>query len=146
MTRDLLISHPLPSNLIIAPTRRSLSDGLALSSRNAYLTPSEREYAGTLYAALQIARQAWEDEDSSRDNALEQARQFVQQRVVSAEAKGVKLRLDYVSLTDPDTFEPVSWARKDDPDRTAILSGALFVGETRLIDNLLCGDASIIES
>lgn len=132
--------------MIIVPTHRSSADGLALSSRNAYLTKSEREYAGTLYAALQLAQQVWESGNTSRDDALRQAMDYVQQRVVEAEASDVKLRLDYISLTDPETFEPVEWVQKEDPSRTAILSGALYVGATRLIDNLLCGDISTVVS
>lgn len=143
LTSDLLISHPLPSNIVIVPTRRS-TDGLALSSRNAYLTDTEREYAGTLYAALCLAQREWEGGSSSAEQALTCAREFVQQRTKEAKDRDVELVLDYVAIMDPETFEPVNWAQREDPNRTAILSGALFVGKTRLIDNLLCGDISTV--
>jgi len=58
----------------------------------------------------------------------------------------VKLKLDYIGITDPETFEPVEWVQQDDPNRTAIITGALFVGKTRLIDNLLSGNISSILS
>jgi len=146
LTRDLLLSHPLPSNLIIVPTRRANDDGLALSSRNAYLSDTEREYAGTLYAALRLAQREWEGGSSSAEQTLTRAKDFVQQHIQGAEDCGVQLKLDYIALTDPETFEPVDWAQRDDPNRTAVLSGALFVGKTRLIDNLLSGDISSILS
>lgn len=146
MTGDLLFSHPLPSNVIIVPTHRSATDGLALSSRNIFLSVTEREYAGTLYAALRLAQREWEGGSSSAEQASDRAKEFVRQRAEEAEIQGVKLRLDYIALNDPETFEPVGWAQRDDPNRTAILSGALFVGKTRLIDNLLCGDTSTIIS
>jgi len=144
LTRDLLLSHPLPSNLIIVPTRRATEDGLALSSRNAYLSGTEREYAGTLYAALRLAQREWEGGSSSAEQTLTRAKDFVQQHTERAENRSVKLKLDYIALTDPETFEPVDWAQRDDPNRTAIFNGALFVGKTRLIDNLLSGDISSI--
>jgi pantoate--beta-alanine ligase len=146
LTSDLLLSHPLPSNLVIVPTHRSTTDGLALSSRNAYLSDTEREYASTLYAALCLAQREWEGGSASAEQALTRARELVQQRTKEAKNRDVELRLDYITITDPETFEPVDWAQRDDPTRTAILGGALFVGKTRLIDNLLCGDISTIVS
>lgn len=132
--------------MIIVPTHRASTDSLALSSRNAYLSPEEREFAGTLYAALQLAQRTWGKGESSVEEVIGQAQLYVQQRAVDAEEKGVKLRLDYISLTDPETFEPVDWVQNNEPGRTAILAGAVFVGTTRLIDNLICGDASTIIS
>jgi len=146
LANDLLLSHPLPSNLIIVPTHRSAIDGLALSTRNAYLTVAERKYAGTLYAALRLAQREWENGNMSVQQAQDRAIEFVEQRTKEAESQDVKLSLDYIALIDPDTFEPVNWVQRDDPNRTAIISGALFVGVTRLIDNLLCGDTSRILS
>lgn len=93
-----------------------------------------------------MAQQTWENGNSSAGEVIEQARRYVQQRVTDAEEKGVKLSLDYLSLTDPETFEPVEWEQKNEPHHTAILAGALFVGTTRLIDNLICGDISTIVS
>jgi pantoate--beta-alanine ligase len=166
LVRDLLLDHPLPENLIIVPTHRApltaptpssassskdaaqsspptFSGGLALSSRNAYLTPSEASYAPTLYAALRLAQSAWESGSSSAQSAVALAESHIAQRSAEArERDGVDVRLDYVTIVDPETFELADWKQSDEPRRTALVVGAMFVGRTRLIDNILSGDVS----
>ncbi|KAF8306143.1 pantothenate synthetase [Clavulina sp. PMI_390] len=146
LTQDLLISHPLPSNLIVVPTHRD-SDGLALSSRNAYLTPTERQYATTLFNALKVVENAWSS-GSSREAAVEEATSFVAKRAAEASQATTgtaELRLDYIALTDPETFEPIAEIDVSSRStRPVILSGALFVGKTRLIDNFILGDVNAV--
>ncbi|KAJ2983374.1 hypothetical protein NUW54_g10644 [Trametes sanguinea] len=146
MTRDLLLSHPVPQNLIIVPTTRDPVTSLALSSRNAYLTAHEREsVAPALYAALQAARVAWE-ENASKSECIRRAETVIEKK--KREVNGsVDLRLDYIEMNDPDSFEVVSDAvsrrqwEGDVAGRPLVLSGAMWVNKTRLIDNIILGAA-----
>ncbi|ODN96448.1 pantoate-beta-alanine ligase [Cryptococcus wingfieldii CBS 7118] len=148
LVNDLLLSHPTPENLHILPTTRSPS-GLALSSRNAYLSPSELSAAPILFSALSEGQASYEEAQRAKNNELtgediisaatgillaEQSR-LLQASSVSKEA-GVETRLDYVELFDRTTFEPV---RGPVGDKEMVLAGALWVGKTRLIDNVLLG-------
>jgi pantoate--beta-alanine ligase len=142
LTRDLLLSHPTPSSLHIIPTTRDLTSGLALSSRNAYLTSDERNIAGgTLYKALRTAEQAWMNGEM-KDECVKKARRVIEDVAGRKETKegGVNVKLDYVEMNDADNFEVVSDGEVKDTNRDAIiLSGAIWVGRTRLIDNLILG-------
>lgn len=134
--------HPAPENLHIVPTHRH-EDGLAMSSRNAYLTPPERGVAITLYKALREAQRAW-DEGCSKSEALARAGALVNGAISASGAAGVAMRLDYIEMNDSETFEVVSDDVRKSEDKPVILSGALWVGKTRLIDNILLGDYSRI--
>ncbi|KAI9062485.1 Pantoate-beta-alanine ligase [Trametes sanguinea] len=144
MTRDLLLSHPEPQNLIIVPTTRDPVTSLALSSRNAYLTAHERKsVAPALYSALQAARDAWE-ENATKAECIRRAKAVIEDK--QREVNGsVDLRLDYIEMNDPDSFEVVSDAvsrrqwEGDVVGRPVVLSGAMWVGKTRLIDNIILG-------
>jgi pantoate--beta-alanine ligase len=112
------------------PTVRE-SDGLALSSRNQQLTSAERGLATALYAALREA----ESQIRSGVSDIETIRQAAAARVPSHPT----LRLEYLEVVDPDDMQPVRAVVG--PVRVA---GALWVGSTRLIDNLLCSPLSEI--
>ena len=100
-------------------------DGLALSSRNAYLSAQDREAGLGLAHALWAA--ASEFMRGDRDGrALE-----IAMRAAAASHSGAALELDYAAVVDPDTLEPLT--RIDGPAR-AIIAGR--VGTTRLLDNL----------
>ncbi|KAG8952111.1 pantothenate synthase [Tulasnella sp. 424] len=142
LVRDLLMVHPAPENLHIVPTHRH-EDGLAMSSRNAYLTPPERAVAITLCKALREAQSAW-DEGCSKSEALARAGALVNGAISASSAAGVAMRLDYIEMNDSETFEVVSDDVRKSEDKLVILSGALWVGKTRLIDNILLGDYSRI--
>jgi pantoate--beta-alanine ligase len=117
MTRDLYF----PLKIIVAPTVRE-ADGLALSSRNKYLTAEQRPQATALWLAL------------------EQAKATVRRRAVAADALKRELtaqiharpaaRVDYIEFFDADTFAPVSRVT-----RGTHMALAVFIGNTRLIDN-----------
>lgn len=139
---DLHLSHPTPDHLHIVPTARDATNGLALSSRNVYLTPAERQLAPAFYAALQDAARAWASGASKRETVqcalerLEGARE-------EGERDGVEIRMDYVEMNDPDSLEILG----DEQVRRAdgapvILSGAVWFGRTRLIDNMILGNLS----
>jgi pantoate--beta-alanine ligase len=110
--------------LVLCPIVRE-PDGLALSSRNAYLSPEERRAATVLHRALEAARR--EIAVGARD-ALS-----VQNAARNVLAEEKLARVDYVEVADADTFEPVA---RISPRPTYVLL-AVFVGKTRLIDNLL---------
>jgi pantoate--beta-alanine ligase len=120
MARDL----DLPVVVVGMPIVRE-PDGLALSSRNAYLSAEERRRALALSAALAAARAKFAE--GERDAA----------RVRGAAAEVLEttqdIRIDYLDLRDAETLEPLSGAI----ERPAVLAVAAFVGTTRLIDNAL---------
>ncbi|KAI0697817.1 Pantoate-beta-alanine ligase [Cerioporus squamosus] len=144
MTRDLLLSHPEPENLFIVPTARDPKTSLALSSRNAYLTEHERENAApTLYAALDAAKSAWEA-GAPKAECISRAYAVVKQKKTDL-GDTVDLRLDYIEMNDPESFDELDgrvsraeW-EAESAARPVVLSGAMYVGKTRLIDNIVLG-------
>jgi pantoate--beta-alanine ligase len=137
---DLHLPHPTPSGLHIIPTARDPIDGLALSSRNAYLTTTERQRAPAFYAALQEAARTWATGASKRE-ALRHALEQLEVVKDEGEKHGVEIRVDYVEMNDLDTFEEVGDEQVQRPDGApVILSGAVWFGRTRLIDNIVLGN------
>lgn len=98
--------------------------------------------ANTLYRALCLAKECWES-GLSKSDCVVKSKEFVEG--VRAKA-GVEMRLDYVEFNDSDSFELVDDAktRADWGTRAVLLSGALWVGRTRLIDNLILGDPALL--
>jgi len=117
MVRDL----NCPVHLIVQPIVREM-DGLALSSRNRYLSEKERRQALVLHRALQKVEEAVAMGEKSSSKLIETA------RVVFAEEPDV--RIDYIAVVNPDTLENVP-----DIKDGALVAVAAFVGTTRLIDN-----------
>jgi pantoate--beta-alanine ligase len=119
MVRDL----NLPVRIAPVPTVRE-SDGLALSSRNAYLDPTERAQAPILRQSLLAALAAWKDGERSAARL---------RRLVAREIAAAPLaRNDYVDIVDADSLEPV----KKIAGRV-VVAIAVFFGRTRLIDNII---------
>jgi pantoate--beta-alanine ligase len=111
---------------IVCPTVRE-ADGLAMSSRNAYLSTQERAAAVVLYRALTAANDAFV-KGERRANVLRE-----NMRAILAQEK--LARLDYVSVADPLTLSELETISSQ-----ALLALAVFFGKTRLIDNLLVQD------
>lgn len=111
----------LPVEVIGRPTVRE-KDGLAMSSRNAYLDPDERVRALSLYRGLELARELAGGGETSGEAIRERVVEYI------GEHDGVEVQ--YIELVDPQTLRPVN--RLDAP---AIMAMAVFVGKTRLIDN-----------
>jgi len=109
--------------IVRAPTVRE-ADGLAMSSRNAYLTSEERADAPAIYAALDSARKLYEAGDTDADAALERIRGEIDARRTA--------RTQYVAAVDASTLEDAAVLAPG-----VMLAVAVFVGETRLIDNIV---------
>jgi len=124
VVRRMTSDFDLPIQIEVCPTIRE-PDGLALSSRNRYLTPDERRRALAISQSLRWAAQ-W-TQAGTRDAATIVAR--MRQMLADAE-----LNVDYVSLADPDTLEEVARI-----DRPTVALVAARVGNTRLIDNEFIG-------
>ena len=112
----------LPVKIRSMPLIRE-KDGLALSSRNIYLNPQERQASVVLYRSLELAEEIIK-------NGERQAARIRQQMVnlISAEPLA---RIDYVEIVDPQTLEPLVTI-----DGDALVAVAVYFGRTRLIDNL----------
>jgi len=124
--RHLTADLDFPIEIVVCPTVRE-PDGLAMSSRNAYLDPDERRAATVLYRALQAGRLA----HAAGEHEAERLRRLMQ-GILAEEPRAV---VQYVSVADP-----VSLNELDGRAERALLSMAVYVGKTRLIDNLLIGD------
>jgi pantoate--beta-alanine ligase len=122
MVRDL----GFPSEIVVLPIVREES-GLAMSSRNNYLSREERKAAAVLQRALSTAREAYDDGEHSPTRLIELVRATIEQEPLT--------RIDYVSVNAADTFEKLD---KID-ERPTLLSLAVFIGKTRLIDNVVLG-------
>lgn len=124
VVRRMVADLNMPVEIVAAPTRRD-PDGLATSSRNAYLSEPERASALALFRALEAGRRA-ADEGPDAVRAVA--------RAVLDEAAGNEppVELDYLALVDPRTFADAA----PDHEGEAVLAVAARVGATRLIDNV----------
>lgn len=118
--RRMVADLNVPVEIVGVPTVRE-ADGLAMSSRNQYLTPAERAIAPALYAALDRVRLEMR-EGLHADAALDRARRALVEKGFT---------VDYVSVVSPDTLEPVA---KPVPGGRVLAAARL--GRTRLIDNV----------
>lgn len=119
MARDLNI----PVSIVLGPTIRE-PDGLALSSRNQYLSAEERRQAVVLWQALQLARKRV----AASRKALPESQLRVE--LIRFIQRQPSARIDYVAFFNPKSLEPIQQVR-----RGAQMALAVFIGRTRLIDN-----------
>jgi pantoate--beta-alanine ligase len=110
-----------PLKIVVAPTVRE-RDGLALSSRNRYLTAVQRAQATILHTAIQHARAAVKRQPRPAPKLKAELRQLI--------ATAPLARLDYLEFFDPETLAPATKV-----SRGAQIALAVFLGQTRLIDN-----------
>ncbi len=120
MVKDLF----LPVEIIAGPIVRE-ENGLAMSSRNAYLSPEERRQAVVLHNALEAASRAFAKGERDPAAIVAKARDML--------ASSPLARPDYVELVDQETLSPVEGVA----ERPALLALAVFFGKTRLIDNVV---------
>lgn len=123
--RKMVSDLELNLDIVAVPTVRE-PDGLAMSSRNIHLTAEERKAALVLWKALCIARGHWEK--GQREVAS------LRQEMASLIEHEPFANIDYISIADPETLEEI-----DVIDRPALVSLAVRIGGTRLIDNTMLG-------
>lgn len=109
--------------VVVGPIVRE-PDGLAMSSRNAYLSPEERKSALVLHRALTEVKKRFDHGERNAGELVEAGKQVLSQEPGA--------RLDYLEFVDPDTLDRVSEIQS-----TTLVAVAAFVGATRLIDNIL---------
>jgi pantoate--beta-alanine ligase len=119
MVRDLNI----PVQIVTCPIVRE-ADGLAMSSRNAYLDSHQRMAASVLYRSLMEVQRRFDEDEHIAGSLIEAGKHLV--------AEEPAVRLDYLEIVDSETLDPV-----DDVSRGALVAVAAFVGRTRLIDNVV---------
>jgi len=119
MVKDLNI----PVEIVTVPTVRE-EDGLALSSRNKYLTPEERRQALSLYRALKLG----EELIRRGERRADKVREAMTKEILSQPLA----RIDYVSVNDAETLKPL-----EEISGKVLLAVAVWIGSTRLIDNVV---------
>ncbi|HWI85187.1 MAG TPA: pantoate--beta-alanine ligase [Sphingomonas sp.] len=123
--RQLVRDLNLPVEIAIGPTVRE-PDGLALSSRNVYLSPADRAQAPALFQGLQAAEEAFAA--GTRDAAR-------LRELVEAPIRHTRSEIDYISIADPDTLAELEAIGP----KGAVVSLAVRFGTTRLLDNVILG-------
>ncbi len=121
--RKMVSDLNMDVEIVVCPIVRE-ADGLAMSSRNRYLSPEERRHALVLYRTLSCVRDLVSRGERDASKVIATAAEVI------ANEPGV--RLDYFAIVNPDTLDPVS-----DVSQAALVAVAAWVGNTRLIDNLL---------
>jgi pantoate--beta-alanine ligase len=124
VVRRVVSDFNVPTTIVGVPTVRE-PDGLALSSRNQRLDPHERQLAPALYRALQRVKSAIA---GGARNVSD-----LKRLAVGEIPPDPRLRLEYFEIVDPVDFQPV-----DAVTGPVVAAGALWVGTTRLIDNMRC--------
>lgn len=119
MVRDL----NLPVEIEVGPIVRE-ADGLALSSRNAYLNPHERKSSVVLHRSLLRAQKLFENGERDSSKLIAAGKEEF--------TREPSARLDYLEIADPDSLEPVTTI-----SNRALIAVAAFIGNTRLIDNII---------
>lgn len=121
LIRKMVSDLNFPVKVVVAPTRRE-SDGLAMSSRNKYLSPEERPQALALSQAIQEARASVARTGVAAGILRRQLKRSIEKRPAA--------HVDYIEFFNPETLRPVQRVTRD-----AHMALAVFMGKTRLIDN-----------
>lgn len=112
--------------VVVVPTQRE-PDGLAMSSRNVYLNPEERQAAVVLWRSMNLGRDLWQKGERDAEKLRREMATLINKEPLA--------RIDYVSVADPLTLNELS--RITGP---ALISMAVYIGKTRLIDNMMLSD------
>ena len=121
--RKMVADLNMNLEIVTLPTVRE-SDGLAMSSRNAYLNPEQRQAATVLYRALTLAQQLWLQGERDAEHLRQQMITLIQKQPLAT--------IDYVSIANAETLDELDTVRPP-----ALASLAVKIGKTRLIDNVV---------
>jgi pantoate--beta-alanine ligase len=111
--------------VIVCPTIRE-PDGLAMSSRNVYLTPEQRKQATILNRSLQLAKDLYDKGERNAPKIKQQMTELIQKEPLAV--------IDYINITNPETLEEL-----DTIQGKALVSMVVIFGNTRLLDNVIIG-------
>ena len=125
--KHMAIDLDMGVKIVVVPTVRE-PDGLAMSSRNVYLTPEQRRGATVVYKALCYAKDLWEKGEGDGERLRREVR-----RILKDEPQVNKV--DYVSVADANTLEEL-----DHVEDSAMVLAAVRIGKARLIDNVVLGE------
>lgn len=126
--RRMVLDLNIPVQIVVCPIVRG-ADGLAMSSRNAYLDAQQRKSALALYRSLMEVQKRFDQGQRKVHALIEAGKQSIEREP--------SVRLDYFEIVDPETLEPVA-----DFSGVALAAVAAFVGKARLIDNIVLGSPS----
>jgi len=129
LIRQMVRELDWPIELVVVPTVRE-SDGLALSSRNAYLDAEQRRQAAALSGALREAHAAWRGGERSAAQIEAGMRRYL--------AALPEVRVEYIAVAEPGSLAPVTEVGED-----TVVAIAARVGPTRLIDNIVLGEGIV---
>lgn len=113
----------IPVNIMVAPIVRE-KDGLAMSSRNTYLSPGERKDAAILYQALTAAKDLINKGNSNASAVIRRIKDVINSKK--------SVRIQYISVVEPNELRPVREIKG-----RVLIAVAVYIGRTRLIDNLM---------
>ncbi len=123
--QKMVVDRNLNLEIVAVPTVRE-PDGLAMSSRNTYLNPEERRAATVLYQALSLAQQLWSQGEKNAQTIRQEMTDLIQKQPLAD--------IDYISIADAETLDELDTVRPP-----ALVSLAVKIGKTRLIDNVVLG-------
>lgn len=121
--RKMVTDLNMNLEVVTCPTVRE-PDGLAMSSRNTYLNPEERQAASVIYQSLCLARELWSQGEKDAARVRQEMRTLIQKQPLTA--------IDYISIADNNTLEELDEIRPP-----ALVSLAVKIGKPRLLDNVV---------
>jgi len=121
--KKMVVDLNMNLEIITVPTVRE-PDGLAMSSRNTYLNPDERQAAAALHQALSLAKKLWSQGERDAQHLRQEITELIQKQPLAT--------IDYVSVADPETLDEL-----DTVKLSTLVSLAVRIGKTRLIDNMV---------
>ena len=122
VVRKMVADLNMNLEVVVVPTHRE-PDGLAMSSRNVYLNPQERQSALVVWKSLNLAQQLWSQGERKAGILRQQMTDLIQKEPLA--------RIDYISIANPETLKELTEIKQP-----ALVSLSVYVGKTRLIDNL----------
>jgi pantoate--beta-alanine ligase len=121
--RKMVLDLNMNLEVVVCPTVRE-ADGLAMSSRNTYLNPGERRAAAVLYKALRLAQELWAQGEKDADLIRREMTELIEKEPLAD--------IDYISIADNETLKEINSLSPP-----ALVSMAVKIGKTRLIDNIV---------